>query len=224
MSSRAPAGSRAARRDSRAEARRRARQRAIDAGETSEEREEDAATVREPARRPTLLERILPPAPPLPGKPDPLATYDYRGPRVLGGPATGWYLLTRKPLAWITPGMGWTLAHVLPLAVPPIGFLSTSLEFAAMITAGVLGWQRPWLYGAAAAFFGSLLFGAFVIALGATGRIDLSGTTVDLVLGLLFFALLQSFIGAIAGRFGGYWRRRFAEASEMRRRQQQRRR
>ncbi len=181
-----------------------------------------AETSAGPRRRPSLLQRLLPEAPPLPGKPDPLAGFHYRGPALLRGVGEGAYLLTRNAFAWLAPGMGWTLAHVVPIAIPAIAFLSTTLEFGSLIAAGVLGWQRPWLFGAFAAFFGSIVFGAFVIALAAAGNIAVPGTSLDLTIGLVSYATLQALVGAVAGWFGGYWRRRFAQASELRRRHQRR--
>lgn len=203
----------------RTDARRRARQReeaaaAITAAEL-EDGEDAAPAERRPA--PSLLRRLLPEAPPLPDKPDPLANFEYRGPGALRGLAEAAFLLRQNPLAWITPALGWTVARVVPIAVPAIAFLSTTLEFGALIGAGVLGWQRPWLFGAVAAFIGSLIFGGFVIALASSGDVPVPGTTFDLAIGLLSFAALQSLVGGLAGWFGGYWRRRFADASATRR-------
>ena len=117
--------------------------------------------------------------------------------------------------------MGLTLSQL--LLATPAAFLSTTLEFGSLIVAGALGWQRPWLFGAAAAVLGSWLFGAFVVTLMAAGRFSPPGTMVELATALFVFRpLLAALLGAVAGWFGGYWRRRFAEASELRRRQQRR--
>ena len=208
---------------SRAEARRRARLEARSTDELSETSEAttDAASPAERTRsagpRPSFLRRIVPEAPPLPGKPDPLAGFSYHGPRRLRGVAEAGYLLRQNPLAWLAPAMGWTLSRVLPITVPDIAFLAPTLEFVSLIAAGVLGWQRPWLFGAVASLFGVALFAGLLVGMQVTAGEDAPGGVAALVGSLAYFATLQVFVGALAGWFGGYWRRRLAEASAQRR-------
>lgn len=213
---------RSRRRDSRTDARRRARQRDEEAAAANEATAADAegATATQRPRQP-LLKRLLPDAPPLPGKGDPLAGFRYRGPRAFQGLAETGYLLRRNPLAWMTPSLAVTLARLMPLVLTQIAFLSTTVELGAMVVAGALGWQRPWLYGATAAFVGTVIFAVYYVVLLAPGAPGVPTSPTDIAVGILSFAVFQGLLGALAGWFGGYWRRRFAEASAMRRQQQQ---
>src|SRR5947207_4748395 len=97
---------RPAARPSRAEARRRARMAAQGQAADSEF---EGSEVSEPAARPatggSLLQTLVPPAPPLRDKGDPLAGFTY------GGPArrlvAALWLLARHPLAWLVPALIW---------------------------------------------------------------------------------------------------------------------
>ncbi|HKO34363.1 MAG TPA: hypothetical protein VJY85_11515, partial [Candidatus Limnocylindria bacterium] len=97
---------------SRAEARRRARQ--LERGEgvdDAEAVEPSAETGARPSGPAGLLGRLFPPAPPLPGKPDPLANFSYSGP--LRGVVAGLYVLAFNPRGWLLPGIGWAVAQML---------------------------------------------------------------------------------------------------------------
>ena len=101
-------------RPSRAEARRRARLAAR--GELPDER--GARGGRATRRRPSaaaFLTRIFPPAPPLPGRPDPLAGFDRSGP--LRPVRERLFLLRSNLLAWVVPGIvaffGFIASHLL---------------------------------------------------------------------------------------------------------------
>ena len=160
---------------SRAEARRRARQ--LERGDgvsDSEDVEPSAEAEARPSGPAGLLGRLFPPAPPLPGKPDPLANFTYSGP--LRGVVAGLYVLAFNPRGWLLPGIGWAVAQMLSYVnlltaaayagqfsdtAPPnyglieiVGLLGTVF---AVVAAGWIGWQRPWLFGLAASIAGTLI-------------------------------------------------------------------
>ena len=201
----------AAERAARAEARRRARLAARGELDESED-EQDAAEDLAPPR-PTLMQRLFPTAPPLPGKSNPLAGFTYTGalrPVVL----IGW-LLRRNPVAWIVPGIVWAVARaVTPLE--SIGFIATMLTFVSLVAAGWIGWQRPSLYGTAAAVLGFVILVAyttwFFAELGAEpGQIS---SPTDLAIGIASSGVLFAFIGFVSGWYGGYLRRRQAAVNQ----------
>ncbi len=197
--------------ENRAEARRRARQ--IARGETDDAWNQQSEAQPEEQRKPGLLERIIPPAPPLRGKPDPLAGFAYSGrwPRI----ATGLYLLRRNPLAWVVPGLVWGgLAIAIPvLSQNSLGFLAVNItQYVALIAAGWVGWQRPWLYGVMAALLGLALWTVYVgifpdqFVTAGSARPNVAA------LGVYFAyqAPVQLLLGFVAGWYGGYLRRRLA--------------
>lgn len=162
-------------------------------------------------RRPSSLRMIFaPPVAPLPDKPHPLAGFGYRGP-ARGLVATLW-LLGRNPLAWLVPGLVAAVMHrlILPAGGEPIGLLGSALLYGLLFGAGWFGWQRPWLFGAAASVLGYGLLVGYGAAL-ATAEGQLGQTTGQ---EWLFIALQGGFwgvVGAVAGWFGGYHRRRRAD-------------
>jgi hypothetical protein len=193
-------------RAARAEARRRARLAARGELDESTDDEEPVAP-HEPARA-RLLQRLFPTAPPLPGKPDPVAGFTYQGalrPIVL----IGW-LLRRNPVAWIVPGIVWAVARAAIPIEPTIGFIATMLTFVSLVAAGWIGWQRPSLYGAAAAVLGFVVVVVysfwFFAGLGASPSDATSPT--DLAIGIASSGVLFAFIGFVSGWYGGYLRRR----------------
>ena len=204
---------------SRAEARRRARR----APDTAPPDDIPTTTATEPAGRPQpsgLRRLLLPPVAPLPGKPDPLAGFSYSGPAWLRAPATAAHLLRAQPPVWLAAGLVWAIARLFETPTG-IGLLAAIIEFGALIGAGYLGWQRPWLYGLAAGFMGVVfLFGfAFGMAVFAgADPVTMGGTAV--VAMLVYYAPFYGATGALAGWFGGYWRRRLAEAKATASRQQ----
>lgn len=169
-----------------------------------------------PREQPGLLRRlILPPAAPLEGMPDPLAGFQYRGPRWLRGPAQALFLLRGRPLVWLGAGLVWGVARFtesLLGADQIVALVAAMLEFAALIGAGYIGWQRPWLFGLAASIVGIVVFLAFGVARFVGGGEPLVETLA--LAGRAFLVSLPLFaaMGALAGWFGGYWRRRLAEA------------
>ncbi|MEX0626846.1 MAG: hypothetical protein WD402_09890 [Chloroflexota bacterium] len=194
----------------RAEARRRARLQAQGRLEDEEQDEVEAA----PARRPSgsLLRRLFPPAAPLPGKPDPLAGFTYTG--RLRPVVSSLWLIPRNPLAGIVMGLLWAAAYIITVQEgrSVVGSIASFVSFGALVAAGWIGWQRPWLYGFVAAVIGYLLYAGYAIfALAGTAALDEPGATTLAATYLLTNGILQAGIGALAGFYGGYLRRRMAD-------------
>ena len=202
--------------ESRAEARRRARMLAQGRAPEDEAEEEDATTAaRGPS--PSLFQRIFPPAAPLPGKGDPLAGFTYTG-RMRPLVANLW-LIGRNPIAGIAMGMLWAVAYVITVqyAGGLAGTVASFVSFGSLIAAGWIGWQRPWLYGLVAAIIGYLAYAGFVLYLLLTDPdVAAAGPTDTLVAYLLTNGVLQAAIGALAGFYGGYLRRRIADPATRR--------
>lgn len=232
---------------SRAEARRRARQ--LDRGEDLDYTEDEQPSA-EAGARPSgpagLFGRLFPPAPPLPGKPDPLAGFTYTGP--LRGAVAGLYVLAFNPRGWLLPGIAWAVAQLLSYinlltaaaysnqfstpentVAPPnyglieiVGLLATVF---AVVAAGWIGWQRPWLFGLAASIAGTLIQ-ALILGLlidpvpvaNATFAGVFSAITINQIL------QLQWALGALIGWYGGYLRRRMTVTAPGGREGRQRRR
>ena len=194
----------------RAEARRRAR---LQAQGRLEEEELDEAEVA-PARRPSgsLLQRLFPPAAPLAGKPDPLAGFTYTG--RLRPVVSSLWLIPRNPLAGILMGLLWAAAYIITVQYTRsiVGSIASFVSFGALVAAGWIGWQRPWLYGFVAAVIGYLIYAGYaVVALAGTEALNEPGATTLAATYLLTNGALQAGIGALAGFYGGYLRRRMAD-------------
>ena len=199
---------------SRAEARRRSRQ--IERGDelaADEFEEEDATSDGAPRGAGGVLGRLFPPAPPLPNRPDPLAGLQYQGPlRFVVGAG---YLLANNPRAWLLPAIPWaaaqTLAYLSPPTYSPIQIITVLVSVFALIAAGWIGWQRPWLFGLAAAVAGTLIEGIFLAFLfGPLGIAEINPSRV--FIGIVIFQILQLqwILGGFIGWYGGYLRRRMA--------------
>jgi hypothetical protein len=93
-----------------------------------------------------------------------------------------------------------------------VAFAITLGQYGLLIGAGWFGWQRPWLFGAAAGVIGvvihALIAGIVTIQAGegATAAISVIGSLTALV-------FLYGLVGAFAGFYGGYLRRRMAAQS-----------
>lgn len=202
----------------RAEARRRARLAAQGREEELADDEEELPAREDVRGRPaggSFLTRLFPPAPPLPGKGDPLAGFTYTGP--LRGVAAGLYLLAWNPVPWLGMAEVWAVSRLIielgPIFGSLAGIIASLVGFGALIAAGWIGWQRPWLFGLVASIVGVLLYAG--IFAGLTIGAPTDGTP-----GQWFAALtyreaigLQPLFGAMAGWYGGYLRRRMAAAS-----------
>jgi hypothetical protein len=193
---------------SRAEARRRARQAA-----RGEDLEEPAFEDEVPPQpRSSLLSRLVPAAPPLAGKGDPLEGFDDEGRqrRV----AAALYLLRSNPLAWAIPAILWALLTQLPQNDSTTALITSVGQYVVLIAAGWVGWQRPWLFGLVAGAVAVLLAVGLSLALLSVGVIHQAPGSSDAVRVVNFVALemlLYAGIGALAGWYGGYLRRRLAD-------------
>ena len=204
--------------EERAEARRRARlaARGLESDDTGDgdETEQAAGTSGSPAGG-SFLTRLFPPAPPLPGKRDPLAGFTYSGP--LRGAVAGIYLLGTNPVPWLGLGAVWAVGRLLTaiFAASVIGLAASLVSFGALILAGWLGWQRPWLFGLLASIIGMGFFGGLLGAL-VGGTAQANGASIfEVVAGTLYLETIgfQPLFGVIAGWYGGYLRRRMAATS-----------
>jgi hypothetical protein len=193
----------------RAEARRRARRLA----QGREVDEEDSAEADSAGRAPApgLLQRIFPPAAPLPGKPDPLAGFSYGG-RWRTVVSSLW-LIPRNPFAGIGMGVVWGAAWIATYmygqSLP--GTIASFISFGALVAAGWIGWQRPWLYGFVAAVVGYLVFIPYFVAYAAPQLISNGSTPPAIAEFMAINGLMQLGIGTLAGFYGGYLRRRMAD-------------
>lgn len=200
---------------SRAEARRRSRM--VAQGRPVEDFDEEVADASRQERSPSLFGRLFPPAAPLAGKPDPMSGFTYTG-RLRPLVANLW-LIGRNPIAGIAMGALWALSYVLTVQYGRelIGTISSFVSFGSLVAAGWIGWQRPWLYGLVAAVIGYLMYSGWVTyILLTTAPRPTSEETSQIAVGLLFNGLLQAAIGALAGFYGGYLRRRLADPSTRR--------
>jgi hypothetical protein len=194
----------------RADARRRTRQvaRGEDVPPTEATRPETA-----PARPPGLFARLFPPAPPLAGKGDPLAGFSYRG-RFRSLVAGGWLLFT-NPLPWGVAAAGWAVLQLALLVTPRqnlVAFAITLGQYGLLIGAGWFGWQRPWLFGAAAGVIG-VVFHAFIAGIVTLQAGEGFEAALSVVGSLTALVILYGLVGAFAGFYGGYLRRRMAAQS-----------
>jgi hypothetical protein len=205
---------------SRAEARRRARLAAR--GELPETDEEDGEAAATPeARSGGLLTRLFPPAPPLPNRPDPLAGFDGTGP--MRPVRERLFLLRGNLLSWVLPGVVAFFGFFASIfyAQGFLGLLGTFVLFGALIAAGWFGWQRPTLFGTAAALISFILSAAFILWTFASQGAgpDTFGTPGQMATELFLQAAYQAGLGFIGGWYGGYLRRRQTQlSSEVRRR------
>ena len=195
---------------SRTEARRRARLAAR--GELPSD--EEGAPDPEPApRRRGLLGRIFPPVPPLPGKPDPLA--GYAGGGALRPITERLFLLRHNVLAWLPTGVLAFIGLVASLTYGPnpLGLVGTFALFGALIAAGWFGWQRPTLFGTAAAAVGfGLTLALILLFFSSRGAgITAFGTPLEVVGGWVLQGIYYVALGFLGGWYGGYLRRRQAQ-------------
>jgi hypothetical protein len=207
----------------RAEARRRARLAAR--GELPESDEVEPEPVAAPRRSGGLLSRIFPPAPPLAGKPNPLAGFDGSGP--LRPVTERLYLLRHNLLAWIGGGAiaFFGLVASLTYGSTLLGYIGTFVLFGALIAAGWFGWQRPTLFGAAAAAVAFVLtVGLVTLFFSSQGAgIGAFGTPLEVAGGWALQGVYYLGLGFLGGWYGGYLRRRQSALSGEQRARQRRR-
>ena len=167
-----------------------------------------------PARPPTLslFQRLFPPTAPLPGKSDPMVGFTYTG-RFRPLVANLW-LIPRNLYAGVGMGVLWAAAYMLTVqeARTTIGTVASFISFGSLVGAGWIGWQRPWLYGLVAALLGYILYSGYFVYLVATDPAAAAVVTTSQVTAyLLTNGIVQAAIGALAGFYGGYLRRRLAD-------------
>jgi hypothetical protein len=200
---------------SRAEARRRARLAAQGQLPDDEGAAEAAAASLPRSTSGGILARMFPPAAPLPGKPDPMAGFSYDGP--FASVVSSLWLLGRAPLVWLGFGVMWAIAYLATNALGGtlLGTIASLLTFGSLVASGWFGWRRPWAFGAAAGATGQFLYAAFLGVTAASGAdIDGPGRTIPLgqaIASLVTSGIFMIAIGALAGFYGGYLRRRLAE-------------
>jgi hypothetical protein len=113
-------------------------------------------------------------------------------------------------------GILWAAAYIntIQYARSVEGSIASYASIGALVAAGWMGWQRPWLYGFVAAVIGYLLYTVYVIiALAGNPALNQPGAAGQAALFLLTNGVLQAGIGALAGFYGGYLRRRMADPS-----------
>lgn len=194
----------------RAEARRRARLTAQGKEPLPEAQASDGEPQPSASRPPNLFARLFPPAPPLPGKGDPLAGFTYRG-RFRSFVAGAW-LLARHPLPWGVAAAGWAilqLALLITARENMVAFAITLGQYTLLIGAGWVGWWRPWLFGAAAGVFGVVLH-AVIAGLVTLQAGEGMNAALAVIGNLIALVALYGLVGAFAGFYGGYLRRRMA--------------
>jgi hypothetical protein len=205
----------------RAEARRRAR--LASRGELADE--EDEAPAENDAAPVGLLGRLFPAAPSLPNKPPPLRGFDESGPlRPIRMRA---FLLRRNLAAWVAPGVIAGLGSAAEFLFGPgdiLSLIGTFVRFGALIAAGWFGWQRPSLYGTAAAIVGFVIFAGALLRLasGQPGAAEVFGEA-GIVGFLAIQGAFQTALGFLGGWYGGYLRRRQVHVSGERQRLSRRR-
>jgi hypothetical protein len=210
---------------SRAEARRRARMAAR--GELPEDEVDASDEPVADAQGGSFLGRLFPPAPPLPNKPSPLAGFDESGP--LRPVRVRAFLLRRNLPAWVVTGVVAAAGYFASIFYGPGGeilsLVGTFVLFGAIIAAGWFGWQRPALYGTAAAILSFTLVAIFFFVTSAMAGVtpDVFGEPGEVVTGLAVQGLYQGVLGFLGGWYGGYLRRRQTQLSTDRARQARRR-
>lgn len=193
----------------RAEARRRARLEAQ--GRLPEDDGDDEPATATPAQpRLTFFQRIFPPVPQLPGKAEPLAGFTYSG--ALRPLALTAWLVQRNLYASFGMGLLWAATYILAdqYVGSPVGTIASFASFGSLVAAGWLGWRRPWVYGLVAALIGYLLYAPYFVFVIVPLLIP-AWTPAQVALYLGTNGLMQAAIGALAGFYGGYLRRRLAD-------------
>jgi len=168
---------------------------------------------------------MFPPAPPLPGRPDPLAGFTGSGP--LRPIAVRAVLLRRNLLAWTLPAIVAFVGLMASLSdrENAIGLFGTFVLFGALIAAGWFGWQRPTLYGTAAALLGYFVALAVIFAFFSSRGAGTAafGGPIEVISGFTVQALFYGALGFIGGWYGGYLRRRQTQIGADQRARQRRR-
>lgn len=154
----------------------------------------------------SFLQRLIPPAPPLPGKGDPLAGFTYDGPA--RPVVAALWLLVRHPIYWLVPGLIWMVAWPFSLGGGTSALVGSVAQYVALIGAGWVGWQRPWLFAVAAVLIGWGAVAWYFVLYGTRSGVISSDQA---LVALATQTALQVVVGFVAGWYGGYLRRRLAD-------------
>ncbi len=132
------------------------------------------------------------------------------------------FLLRSNLLAWILPGIGAFIGFFASLfyAQGVLGLIGTFLLFGALIAAGWFGWQRPTLFGTAAALVSFLLSAGLIVFTFASRGAgpETFGSPAQVAAELAIQAAYQAGLGFLGGWYGGYLRRRQTQLSAQTRR------
>lgn len=132
------------------------------------------------------------------------------------------FLLRSNLLAWILPGIGAFIGFFASLfyAQGFLGLLGTFVLFGALIAAGWFGWQRPTLFGTAAALVSFVLSAGLILTTFAAQGAgpETFGTPAQVAAELAIQAAYQAGLGFLGGWYGGYLRRRQTQLSAQTRR------
>lgn len=192
-------------RQSRADARRRARLAAQGQVADPEVDGEAAQSAPSSSTGGGFLERLIPPAPPLPGKGDPLAGFTYEGPaRPI---VAALWLLAGHPIYWLAPALIWMVAWPFSLGGGTYALIGSIAQYVALIGAGWIGWQRPWLFAVAGVLVGWGAVAYYFVLYGTQSGVI---SPDQALVALATQTALQVVVGFVAGWYGGYLRRRLA--------------
>jgi hypothetical protein len=192
-------------RQSRADARRRARLAAQGQVADPEGDGEAAQPAASSSRGAGFLERLIPPAPPLAGKGDPLAGFTYAGPaRPI---VAALWLLAGHPIYWLAPALIWMVAWPFSLGGGTYALIGSIAQYVALIGAGWVGWQRPWLFAVAGVLVGWGAVAYYFVLYGTQSGVI---SPDQALVALATQTALQVVVGFVAGWYGGYLRRRLA--------------
>jgi hypothetical protein len=199
---------RSAARQSRAEARRRARLAAQ--GQVADVEIDDEAAPTPPSNATVggFLARLIPPAPPLSGKGDPLAGFTYNGPA--RSMVAALWLLVRHPLYWLVPALIWMGAWPFQAGFggATASLVGSVVQYVALIGAGWVGWQRPWLFAIAGVLVGWGAVAWYFVLYGTRSGVIAPD---QVLVALATQTALQLLVAFVAGWYGGYLRRRLAD-------------
>jgi hypothetical protein len=142
-----------------------------------------------------------------------LAGFTYGG-RFRGLVAGAW-LLFKHPLPWGVAAAGWAVLQLALLVAQRqnlVAFAITLGQYGLLIGAGWFGWQRPWLFGTAAGVVG-VVFHAVIAGIATMQAGEGAEAALSVVGSLSALVILYGLVGAFAGFYGGYLRRRMAAQS-----------
>jgi hypothetical protein len=118
------------------------------------------------------------------------------------------WLLARHPLAWLVPALVWMVAWPFSLGGGTYALVGSVAQYVALIGAGWVGWQRPWLFSVAAVLVGWGAVAWFFVLYGTKAGVISPN---EVVVALASQTALQVVVGFVAGWYGGYLRRRLAD-------------